>query len=76
MRGHEGAAAAAYFRALRKLLKPVYKELRLPSANTVVQVYLFENQERYERYMKAKYPDLPRRRAFIAGLGAAAARPL
>ena len=28
-------------------------------------VYLFEDEKRYERYMKAKYPDLPRRRAFF-----------
>src|SRR5262249_19190403 len=38
------------------------------------QVYLFEDQERYESFMRAKYPDLPKRRAFFVaqprGVGA------
>jgi hypothetical protein len=53
------------FHELASLREQVYKELQLPPANTVVQVYLFENQERYERFMRAKYPDLPKRRAFF-----------
>jgi hypothetical protein len=53
------------FRELAGLREQVYKELQLPSANTVVQVYLFEDKERYERFMRAKYPDLPARRAFF-----------
>lgn len=53
------------FRELANLREQVYKELQLPSSNTIVQVYLFEDQERYERFMKLKYPDLPRRRAFF-----------
>jgi hypothetical protein len=56
------------FQELAGLRDQVYKELRLPSANTLVQVYLFEDRERYERYMKAKYPDLPRRRAFFVAV--------
>src|SRR5262249_51163110 len=43
----------------------IHKELRLPSSNTLVQVYLFEDRDRYEKFMQAKYPDLPRRRAFF-----------
>src|SRR5262249_53644788 len=43
----------------------VYKELQLPAANTVIHVYLFEDRDRYDRFMRAKYPDLPRRRAFF-----------
>src|SRR5262245_1552831 len=53
------------FRELTDLQTDVYRELQLPSANTVVQVYLFEDRDRYERFMRAHYPDLPRRRAFF-----------
>lgn len=53
------------FRELADLRDQVYKELQLPNANTVVQVYLFEDRDRYERFMKSKYPDLPKRRAFF-----------
>ncbi len=53
------------FHELAALREQVYKELRLPPSNTVVQVYLFEDRDRYERFMHARYPDLPRRRAFF-----------
>jgi hypothetical protein len=53
------------FRELSDLREQVYRDLQLPAANTVVQVYLFEDRGRYERFMQAKYPDLPRRRAFF-----------
>jgi hypothetical protein len=53
------------FGELSELRDQVYKELQLPGATTLVHVYLFENQERYERFMKTKYPDLPKRRAFF-----------
>jgi hypothetical protein len=50
---------------LADLREQVYKELELPTAQTLIQVYLFENREHYERFMHAKYPDLPKRRAFF-----------
>ncbi len=53
------------FRDLAGLRDQVYQELQLPAANTVVQVYLFEDKNRYERFMKSRYPDLPNRRAFF-----------
>jgi hypothetical protein len=53
------------FHELAILRDQVYKELQLPNANTVVQVYLFEDRDHYERFMRARYPDLPRRRAFF-----------
>jgi hypothetical protein len=53
------------FRELTDLQTEVYRELQLPSSNSVVQVYLFEDRDRYERFMHAHYPDLPRRRAFF-----------
>jgi uncharacterized protein DUF1570 len=39
--------------------------LQLPASNNVVQVYLFEDKERYKRFIHAKYPSLPERRAFF-----------
>jgi hypothetical protein len=53
------------FRELADLRDQVYKELQLPSSNVPIQVYIFENRDHYERFMSAKYPDLPRRRAFF-----------
>jgi hypothetical protein len=53
------------FEDLEHLREQVYKDLDLPPANTVIYVYLFQDRERYDRFMKAKYPDLPERRAFF-----------
>ena len=53
------------FRELSELREQVYKELKLPPATTVVQVFLFEDRETYERFMQSKYPNLPKRRAFF-----------
>lgn len=53
------------FRELSQLREQVYHELRLPQSTTKVLVYLFEDQERYQRFMKTKYPELPARRAFF-----------
>lgn len=53
------------FRELAKLRDQVYGELQLTPGRSAVQVYLFENKERYEEYMHAAYPTLPARRAFF-----------
>jgi hypothetical protein len=53
------------FRELSDLRDQVYKELQLPATNAIVQVYIFEDRARYERYMRSKYPELPKRRAFF-----------
>jgi hypothetical protein len=53
------------FRDLEGLRDQVYKELHLPAGTAVVKVYLFESEERYDRFMRSKYPDLPHRRAFF-----------
>jgi hypothetical protein len=50
---------------LAELREQVYRELQLPTATSIIQVFLFEDRDRYERFMKARYPDLPRRRAFF-----------
>lgn len=53
------------FKELAVLRDQVHKDLLLPPGTTPVQVYLFETRDRYERYMKERYPDLPERRAFF-----------
>ena len=53
------------FQELANLPEQVYKELQLPPAGTLIKVQLFENRDRYERFMQAKYPELPKRRAFF-----------
>ena len=53
------------FQELAGMRDQITRELQLPPANTVVQVYLFEDRDRYERFMQARYPDLPLRRAFF-----------
>jgi hypothetical protein len=53
------------FQELTQLRDQVYKELQLPTSNATVDVYLFEDKARYERYMRDKYPELPPRRAFF-----------
>ncbi|WP_193376996.1 hypothetical protein [Frigoriglobus tundricola] len=56
------------FAELDALPEQVFGELKLPAGNTVVQVFIFDTQERYERYMSKNYPNLPKRRAyFLAG---------
>jgi hypothetical protein len=53
------------FAELAQLSEQVSKELLLPPGRSVVQVYLFETEQRYKRFMEARYPDLPQRRAFF-----------
>jgi hypothetical protein len=50
---------------LANLREQVYRELQLPPSSTIIQVYLFEDKEHYERFMQIKHPDLPKRRAFF-----------
>jgi Protein of unknown function (DUF1570) len=59
-------ADAPTFKDLASLPTQVYTELKLtPPATAAVQVYLFEDEAHYKRYMKAKEPGLPDRRAFF-----------
>jgi hypothetical protein len=53
------------FQELAGMRDQIYKELQLPPGNAVVQVYLFEDHDRYKRFMESRYPDLPERRAFF-----------
>jgi hypothetical protein len=55
----------ALFNELADLREQVYQELELPRSDTLIQVHLFQDRDRYEQFIHAKYPDLPRRRAFF-----------
>ena len=53
------------FKDLEGLPEQVQKELRLPAGNNIIQVFLFDDQGRYETFMKDRYPWLPIRRAYF-----------
>jgi hypothetical protein len=53
------------FRELADMRDQIHKTLQLPSSTSIIQVYLFEDIDRYERFMKVRWPDLPKRRAFF-----------
>jgi hypothetical protein len=57
--------SAPLFTELGQLRDQLFRDLQLPASNAVVQVYLFDDQDRYERYMRFRYPELPKRRAFF-----------
>ena len=53
------------FAELEELPEQIQAELKLPTGSGIVQVFLFENQEKYEAYIQARYPKLPVRRAYF-----------
>ena len=55
------------FRELSELRDQVYRELQLPppGSDTLIHVYLFADEDHYKRFIEAKYPGLPGRRAFF-----------
>jgi hypothetical protein len=54
------------FKDLEALRDQVAKELHVPAGTAPVQVYLFEDKPRFEKFMRATYDDLPEdRRAFF-----------
>ncbi len=55
------------FRELEELPDQIQRELHLPMSQSLVQVYLFEDQEKYEAYLQARDPKLPVRRAYFFG---------
>jgi hypothetical protein len=55
----------ALFADLDPLPEQVFGELKLPPSTVVAEVFLFDTQERYERYMQKNHPTLPRRRAYF-----------
>ncbi len=55
------------FRELAGLRDQVFKELLLTPGTAIVQVYLFEDRDRYQAFIDGRYPGLPKRRAFFIG---------
>ena len=55
------------FKELSALREQVYKDLQLAPSTTLVQVNLFESRDKFETFMHAKWPNLPKRRAFFVG---------
>jgi len=53
------------FRELDGLPEQVQQELKLPPGGQIVEVFLFEDQEKYEAFMRDRYPWLPARRAYF-----------
>lgn len=53
------------FADLDSLPDEVFGELKLPPGNAIVEVFLFDSQDRYERYMKLNYPNLALRPAYF-----------
>src|SRR6266404_2140591 len=53
------------FSELSHMREDLVTLLKLPNPTALVNVYLFEDRDRYERFMHARYPDLPLRRAFF-----------
>jgi hypothetical protein len=56
------------FGELAELRNQVSRELQLPVGAAPVQVYLFETRQRYEAFIKSRYPSLPPRRAFFVAM--------
>jgi hypothetical protein len=56
---------APLFRELSAMRDQICRDLKLPQSNVPIYVYLFEDRQRYETFMRAKYPELPKRRAFF-----------
>jgi hypothetical protein len=61
------------FQELGDLREKVYKELEVPSSNSLIDVYLFADETRYKQYLRRNYPGLPERRAFFMTGGPAGA---
>jgi hypothetical protein len=59
------AKDTALLARLDPLPEQVFGELKLPPGNAMVEVYLFDTQERYESYMQKYHANLPRRRAYF-----------
>ncbi|HEY2786299.1 MAG TPA: hypothetical protein VGJ05_15135 [Fimbriiglobus sp.] len=53
------------FHELETLPDQIRKELKIPTGTETIQVFLFDTKEGYERYMAARYPKLPTRRAYF-----------
>ncbi|MBI2804007.1 MAG: hypothetical protein HYX68_03380 [Planctomycetes bacterium] len=55
----------AIVKDLGRLREQVYRELRLPPADTQVFVHIFATQPEYQRFLDMRHPELPPRRAYF-----------
>ncbi len=53
------------FRELGELPEQIQSELQIPPGDALVQVFLFETQEKYDAFLKSRYPKFPNRRAYF-----------
>jgi hypothetical protein len=53
------------FRDLEQLREQVYRELQLPDSSRIIQVNMYRTREKYEKAVKARWPQLPPRPAFF-----------
>ncbi len=53
------------FRELGELPDQIQTELRLPPGESLIQVFLFDTQDKYDAFLKARYPKFPNRRAYF-----------
>lgn len=53
------------FRELGELPDQIQTELHLPPGETLIQVFLFDAQDKYDAFLKARYPKFPNRRAYF-----------
>jgi hypothetical protein len=56
------------FKELSQLGDQVYRTLRLTPGEATIQVFLFQDRNRYDQFMHAHYPALPGRRAFFVAI--------
>ena len=52
-----------------QLRDQIARDLRLHNSQRPILVYLFGDRASYDQYMRARYPDLPSRRAFFVAQG-------
>lgn len=57
--------SASLFRELESLPDQIETELRLPTGTGLIHVYLFDDEDRYHAFLKAKDPKLPLRSAYF-----------
>jgi hypothetical protein len=65
---HCDFALPAHHRLLDELVAlrtDICHGLKLPASDETIHVYLFENQDRFNGFMKIFYPDFPKRRSFF-----------
>lgn len=58
-------ASDSLFRELEDLPDQIESELRLPASTNLIRVFLFDDEERYHAFLRAKDPKLPLRSAYF-----------